>query len=252
MPISGNALVTGAAKRIGRAIAFALARDGWNVAVHCNRSRVEAEQTARDLTALGVRAVVVQGDLSEVETAAKLLRDSALQLGTISCLVNNASMFEYDQISSLDAVLWERHFNVNLRAPLWLAKEFAQRLPQDASGCVINLVDQKVFNLNPDFLSYTLTKVALKGATQALAMALAPRIRVCAVAPGITLLSGQQSEANFSRAHLETPLGKSSSAEDIAEAVRYLVRSSSVTGETLLVDGGQHLWGRRRDVQFDQ
>jgi NAD(P)-dependent dehydrogenase (short-subunit alcohol dehydrogenase family) len=251
MTSSGNALITGAARRIGHAIALALARDGWNIAVHCHRSRLEADATARELSGLGVTAAVVEGDLSQVDTAAALMAESTRRLGPIRCLVNNASEFAFDDLASLDVDQWDRQMAVNLRAPVWLAREFARRLPQDASGCVINLLDQKVFNLNPDFLSYTLAKVALQGATQTLAMALAPRIRVCAVAPGITLLSGEQSEENFRRAHAEAPLGKSSSEEDVAEAVRFLVRSSSITGETLLVDGGQHLWSRRRDVQFN-
>jgi NAD(P)-dependent dehydrogenase (short-subunit alcohol dehydrogenase family) len=147
MSSPGNALVTGAAKRIGRAIALALARDGWNIALHCHRSRDEAEGTAVELISLGVRAIVVQGDLAQLETAAELLRDSSTRLGAINCLVNNASLFEYDDLSSLDAAQWQRLINVNLRAPLWLTKEFARRLPVDARGCVINLVDQKVFNI---------------------------------------------------------------------------------------------------------
>lgn len=250
MTTPGNALVTGGARRIGREIARALARDGWNIAVHCHRSQSEAEETARELASLGVKACVLTGDLSRAQTARDLLDAANQRLGTLTCLVNNASWFEFDDLASLEAERLDRHLGVNLRAPLLLTQEFSRRLPETAKGCVINLLDQKVFNLNPDFLSYTLSKVALQGATQTLAMALAPRIRVCAVAPGITLVSGRQSEENFARAHQDAPLGQSSSPQDIAEAVRYLVRADSVTGETLLVDGGQHLWPRRRDVQF--
>jgi NAD(P)-dependent dehydrogenase (short-subunit alcohol dehydrogenase family) len=250
MTAPGNALVTGAARRIGRAIALQLARAGWNIAVHFHRSRVDAEQTAADVRKLGVQAEIIEGDLLSPTTPAQMVAESVRRLGSLSCLINNASLFEYDDLPTLDAANLDRHVGINLRAPLLLAREFARALPQDMKGCVVNLLDQKVFNMNPDFLSYTVSKVALHGATHALAMALAPHVRVCAVAPGITLISGQQSDAGFERAHREAPLGKSSSPDDVARAVEFLVQADSITGETLLVDGGQHLWGRRRDVQF--
>jgi NAD(P)-dependent dehydrogenase (short-subunit alcohol dehydrogenase family) len=180
-----------------------------------------------------------------------LVADCESKLGAPTCLVNNASVFEYDDIASLDATRWQRLMDVNLRAPLLLAKAFAERLPDGATGCIVNLLDQKVFNLNPDFLSYTIAKIGLEGATRVLAQALAPRVRVCGVAPGITLISGEQTAEGFARAHSLAPLGHSSSMEDIANAVRFIVNAPAMTGTTLVVDGGQHLWPTRRDVQFE-
>lgn len=141
--------------------------------------------------------------------------------------------------------------SVNLRAPLLLARDFATQLPEGLVGCIVNMLDQKVFNLNPDFLSYTIAKIGLEGATRVLAMALAPRVRVCGIAPGITLVSGEQSKQGFERAHRFAPLGRSSDMEDVVNAVRFVVNAKSLTGETIVVDGGQHLWPRSRDVQFE-
>jgi NAD(P)-dependent dehydrogenase (short-subunit alcohol dehydrogenase family) len=255
MTPSGNerpvALVTGAGRRIGRAIALALAQDGWDLALHYHRSASEADTLAREVFALGRRAETVRCDLADAGQVTRLVADASTRLGTLTCLVNNASLFEYDDIATLDPARWQRHMDVNLRAPLLLAKEFAANLPADATGCIVNLLDQKVFNLNPDFLSYTIAKVALEGATRVLAQALAPKIRVCGIAPGITLISGEQSADGFARAHTMAPLGHSSSVEDIANAVCFVTRAPAMTGTTLVVDGGQHLWPTRRDVQFE-
>lgn len=245
------ALVTGAGKRIGRAISLGLAADGWNVALHFHRSRAETESLAAEITALGGGAVALGCDLSQPAQVAGLLADCERKLGPATCLVNNAALFEYDDLASLKVEAWHRHLDVNLLAPLLLAKAFAARLPEGHPGCIVNLLDQKVFNLNPDFLSYTLAKIALEGATRVLAMALAPRIRVCGVAPGITLISGEQTEQGFARAHARAPLGQSSTPDDIASAVRFAVQARALTGTTLVVDGGQHLWPTRRDVQFE-
>lgn len=245
------ALVTGAGRRLGRAIALGLAGEGWDIAVHYQRSREDAEALVGEITKLGRRATAVTCDLADPVATSRLLEDCGRQLGPVSCLVNSAAVFEYDDIHSLDTARWDRQMNVNLRAPLLLARDFARQLPDGATGCIVNMLDQKVFNLNPDFLSYTLAKVALEGATRMLAVALAPRIRVCGVAPGITLVSGEQSEEGFARAHRMAPLGRSSDPEDVVGAVKYLVGAKAVTGTTLIVDGGQHLWLTRRDVQFE-
>lgn len=245
------ALVTGAGKRIGRAIALGLASEGWDIAVHFHRSKPDAEALARELSAQGVRAAAVGCDLADADAVAGLLADCGRRLGPIGCLVNNAALFEYDDLASLEPGRWERHMNVNLRAPLLLARAFAKQLPDGVTGCIVNMLDQKVFNLNPDFLSYTITKIGLEGATRALALALAPRVRVCGVAPGLTLLSPGQSEEGFGRAHRLAPLGQSSDVEDVVNAVKFVVNAKSLTGETIVVDGGQHLWPLRRDVQFE-
>lgn len=245
------ALVTGAGRRIGRAISLGLAADGWNLALHFHRSQTEADALAAEISALGVQAVPVSCDLGNADQVSGLIADCERRLGTPTCLVNNAALFEYDDLASLEPVKWRRHLDVNLLAPLLLAKAFAAGIPDGATGCIVNLLDQKVFNLNPDFLSYTIAKIGLEGATRVLAMALAPKVRVCGVAPGITLVSGAQTEDGFARAHRLAPLGRSSDVDDIADAVRFVVSAGALTGTTIVVDGGQHLWPSRRDVQFE-
>jgi NAD(P)-dependent dehydrogenase (short-subunit alcohol dehydrogenase family) len=244
------ALVTGGAKRIGRAIALALAHDGWDVAVHYGRSHAEALATVRAIEALGRRAAALQADLEDEAATRALLARCAQSLGPVACLVNNASIFEHDTAATFDVGLFERTLRVNLAAPIVLATALAAQLPPGARGVVVNLLDQKLFNPNPDFLSYTLSKSALQAATTLLAQALAPAVRVVGIAPGITLVSGEQSENGFAAAHTKTPLGRSSTPEDVAQAVVFAARAQAVTGTTLLVDGGQHLLPSDRDVMF--
>lgn len=247
------ALVTGAGRRVGRVIALALARHGWDVAVHCHRSRTEADAVAAEITAMGRRAAVLQADLSDEAAASRLIADCIAALGTPTCLVNNASLFQYDVATSFSYASLDTHMRTNVAAPLLLSRELHRALTADGAegrGVVINLLDQKLDNLNPDFLSYTLSKAALSTATMQLAQALAPALRVVGVAPGITMVSGDQSQGGFARAHQMTPLGQSSTPEDIAEAVCYLATARAVTGTTLFVDGGQHLMPLARDVMF--
>ncbi|AJW43919.1 SDR family oxidoreductase [Ralstonia mannitolilytica] len=250
------ALVTGAARRVGRVIALALARNGWDVAVHCHRSRAEADAVAAEIVAMGRRAAVLQADLSDEAAAGRLITDCIAALGTPTCLVNNASLFQYDVATSFSYASLDTHMRTNVAAPLLLSRELhralvaAQPDSHALRGVVINLLDQKLDNLNPDFLSYTLSKAALSTATMQLAQALAPTLRVVGVAPGITMVSGDQSQGGFARAHQMTPLGQSSTPEDIAEAVCYLATARAVTGTTLFVDGGQHLMPLARDVMF--
>jgi NAD(P)-dependent dehydrogenase (short-subunit alcohol dehydrogenase family) len=244
------ALVTGAARRIGRAIALGLAAAGWNVAVHYRQSELEAEETVAAIRALGRRAVALHCDLS-IEAATRELVPRAIDaLGRLDCVVNNASLFEYDSAADFSPALLGRLMQANVSAPLLLAQALHAATPADGQAVVINLLDQKLYNLNPDFLSYTLSKSALETATTMLAQALAPTLRVVGVAPGLTMVSGEQSADGFVRAHRQTPLGRSSTPRDIADAVCYAATARALTGTTLLVDGGQHLMPLPRDVMF--
>jgi NAD(P)-dependent dehydrogenase (short-subunit alcohol dehydrogenase family) len=244
------ALVTGAGKRIGRSIALALARDGWDIAVHYATSRTEAQATVASIEAMGRRAVAVNRDLAVERGVRSLLGECVEELGAVTCVVNNAAVFEYDTPTRFKPDLLAKHMRINTAAPVLLAQCLHAMLGDDERGVVINLLDQKLANPNPDFLSYTLSKSALCYATTVLAQALAPKVRVVGVAPGITLRSGTQSDAGFEDAHSRTPLGRSSTPEDIGNAVVYLASASAVTGATLLVDGGQHLVPSTRDVMF--
>ncbi|MGZ5200236.1 MAG: SDR family oxidoreductase [Telluria sp.] len=244
------ALVTGAGKRIGRAIALGLARAGWDVAVHYRTSEREAGETLDAIRALGRRGCLLQADLA-IEAEVRALPARAAQaLGRVTCVVNNASLFEYDSATTFSPQLLASHMQANLAAPLLLAQALHAATPQGSQAVVVNLLDQKLYNLNPDFLSYTLSKAALQAATTMLAQALAPTVRVVGVAPGITLVSGDQSEDGFAKAHTATPLGRSSTPDDIADAVVYAANARALTGTTLLVDGGQHLVPLARDVMF--
>lgn len=245
------ALVTGAAKRLGRAIALGLARNGWDIVVHYGQSAEQAHVTVRDIEALGRRAVAVSCDLANETDVNTLLSRAATAIDSrIHCIVNNASLFEPDTAENFSTAQFDRHMHTNLAAPILLAQALHTYTPSDEQSVVINLLDQKLFNLNPDFLSYTLSKAGLHTATTLLAQALAPKVRVVGVAPGLTLVSGSQSEEEFAKAHAMTPLGRSSTPEDIAAAVCFAVASSAMTGTTLLVDGGQHLIPLQRDVMF--
>ncbi len=244
------ALVTGGARRLGRAIALALAADGWDVAVHYGRSRDEALATVAEIEALGRRALAVGCELDREAAVRGLLADCARGLGEVGCVVNNASLFEPDGAPDFHWATFERQLRVNAGAPVILAQQLHQRLGEGGRGVVVNLLDQKLWNPNPDFFSYTLTKAALETATRLLARALAPRLRVVGVAPGITLASAGQSAEGFARAHRATPLGHASSPQDVAQAVAFLARAGAITGTTLLVDGGQHLVPTDRDIMF--
>ncbi len=244
------ALVTGAAKRIGRVIALALAREGWDIALHYGTSQAEALATAAEIVALGRRAVTIPCDLADEAAVKELLPRAIAALGSVTCLVNNASLFEYDSAADFSFANLNRHMDTNLAAPILLTQAMHAATAKGTQAVVINLLDQKLYNLNPDFLSYTLSKAALQTATTTLAQALAPTIRVVGIAPGITLVSGEQQESDFPLAHKTTPLGRSSTPDDIAAAVCFVAASSAITGTTLLIDGGQHLLPLQRDVMF--
>ena len=297
----GVALVTGAGQRLGRAIALALATDGWDIGVHYRESADGAAQTVADITALGRRAVALQAGLDDASQCRQLVKRLADALGPVTGLVNSASRFDFDSIHSLTPQSFAAHLGPNLLAPLLLSQALLAQLPgradtssgapavkpalsagpgnpdsaasharpavqispagneapdtsaspASAPAVIVNLLDQKLFNLNPDFLSYTLSKAALQAATTMLAQAMAPHVRVVGVAPGLTLPSYLQSDTDFAHAHRTlSPLGASSTAEDVAATVVFAMKTRSITGTTLLVDGGQHLLGLPRDASL--
>ncbi len=236
-----NALVTGAGRRIGRAIALDLARAGWAVAVHYNSSAQAAGEVAAEIEAGGGRAVALKAELSDEAQAAALVPDAAAALGPLGCLINNASAFENDSVETADRASWDRHMDANLRAPFVLTQAFARALPEAAGGVVINLLDQRVLNPTPFFLSYTLSKAGLWTLTQTLAMALAPRIRVNGIGPGPALPSARQTPEQFARQCAMMPLGRGTSPAEICAAVRFILAAKAMTGQMIALDGGQHL-----------
>lgn len=235
------ALVTGGAQRLGRAIALALAGQGFSVAIHCHASRDAAEETAAAARALGVSAIVLPADLAREDEVRALVPAATAALGPLGVLVNNASIFERDEWHDATRDSWDRHIEPNLRAPFVLAQLFAQALPEGAEGMVLNLLDQRVWSLTPHFVSYTVSKAALWTLTRTLALALAPRIRVNGIGPGPALPSPRQSQAQFDRQCAATPLGRGTSPDEVAHAALALLALPSVTGQMLALDGGQHL-----------
>lgn len=252
--------MTGAAKRLGREIALQFARQGWDVAIHYGRSEQEAAQTVEQIQGMGVKAQAFQADLADEDAVKKLFASVSQQFINLDCLVNNASIFEYDRANSnspLSAKGLQNHMQVNLTAPILLSqlmfayqKNNANKAASGELPSVIQLLDQKLINLNPDYLSYTLSKAALATSVEVLALDFAPHLRVLGLAPGISLLSGDQTKDGFEKAHQMTPLGKSSTPEDIAKAAVFLAEANAITGTTLYVDGGQHLLPSSRDVMF--
>ena len=244
-------LVTGGAQRIGRAIVLHLAEHGWDVALHCRRSRLDAEATAAEAAKLGAKVEVFAADLADTQACEALLPAVLLRCGRLDAVVNNASLFEYDDVAGFSPAGMDRHWRANTAPAIVLARGLHEHLAaRGAQGSVVNLLDQKLANPNPDYLSYTLSKAALASATVMLAQALAPVLRVNAVSPGVTLPSGPMNEQEFGAAQGMTPLQRSSTPADVAAAVRFLLESPAITGHNLLVDGGQHLQGQPRDVLF--
>jgi NAD(P)-dependent dehydrogenase (short-subunit alcohol dehydrogenase family) len=253
-----RALVTGAGARLGRAMALKLAERGHDVAVHYNGSREGALEVVRETEGSGRRAVALQADLLDEGATAALLPQAAEALGRpITVLVNSASIFEYDNIATATRESWDRHFGSNLRAPFLLIQALAAQVPDPvlddagepvAQGLVVNMIDQRVRKLTPEFMTYTLAKAGLWTLTQTAAQALAPRVRVNGLGPGPTVRGHRQSEDHFARQRAATVLGRGSNPEDITAALAYLLDAKAVTGELLLVDGGQHLGWRTPDI----
>jgi NAD(P)-dependent dehydrogenase (short-subunit alcohol dehydrogenase family) len=236
-----TALITGAARRIGRALALDLASAGWSVAIHYRNSSREAQVLAREIVDQGGAAKTFQADLSDRQALTGLVGAVNREFGPLTTLINNASEFLPDTLQSLDEATWDVHLGINLKAPVFLAQAMASQLPEGTEGNIINIIDQRVWNLTPEFFSYTLSKAGLWIATRTLAQALAPRIRVNAIAPGPVMRSIHQTQDDFEREKQTTLLRRGPSAEEIAAAVRFILATPSLTGQMIALDGGQHL-----------
>ena len=239
----GSALVTGAGRRIGRAIALDLARHGWAVAVHYHRSAETARAVVDEITGTGGTAVAIDADLADEAASAELVPRAAATLGPLSLLVNNAALFENDRVDSVTRESWDRHIDINLRAPLVLTQGFARQLPDGVEGNVVNLLDQRVWNLGAGFVSYTVSKSGLWSLTRSLALALAPRIRVNGIGPGPALPSRRQSDAQFAAYAASLPLGRGTTPAEVCDALRFILAAPSMTGQMIALDGGEHLDG---------
>ena len=247
----GKVLITGAATRIGRAIALALGTAGWAVVVHHNRSKSAADEVVAEIEKRGSRAIPLAADLTDPRQTSDLVAAATKALGSIDCLINNAALFEGDNIETLDRESWGAHLSVNLTAPLMLTQAFAGQLAANAEGNVINIIDQRVWNPTPHFISYTLSKAGLWTMTQTLALALAPRIRVNGIGPGPTLPSMRQTEFEFEEQWRALPLRRRTKLEDIVEAVNYILGAHAMTGQMIALDGGQHLsWSLPHPTQM--
>ncbi|MET0269646.1 MAG: SDR family NAD(P)-dependent oxidoreductase [Sphingomonas sp.] len=241
-----TAIVTGGARRIGAALVRALADDGWHLLIHCRSSEAEAEALAASLP----HARVVEAELAEPDTADAILA-AAEGMPPLGLLVNSASGFANDTFDTIGAEAWDAHQHVNLRAPAFLTRAFAAAVPEGAAGLVVNMLDAKLSAPNTDFFSYTVSKMGLAGFTELAARELAPRrIRVCAIAPAVTLVSGPQSEANFAAVHARNPLRRGVEVEDIVRTLRFIVATPVLTGQTITLDAGQRFLALDRDVQF--
>ena len=247
-----GALVTGAGLRIGRALALALAADGYFVFVHHNHAVQGARETVAEILRAGGGAMPIRADLASAKQAGALVGRCKARGVRLVCLVNNASLFQLDRAPTADAAGFDRHMAINLRAPLLLSQTLARQLAEGETGVIVNLLDQKLFNLNPDFLTYTLSKIGLQGLTTMLAQAFAPRLRVAGIAPGLTLRSGSQTDARFAEQHAANPLQVGVTTGDLVGALRFILATPSFTGGTIVVDSGEHLTGRPRDIAFDK
>jgi NAD(P)-dependent dehydrogenase (short-subunit alcohol dehydrogenase family) len=243
MSARGAALVTGGARRIGRALAAAAAAAGYDVAIHVRATGDDAEATAGDIRAQGRKAAILACDLRQEPATVALVGEAEAELGPVTLLINCASVFEEDHFDQMNRASWDLHMETNLRAPLVLAQVFARRLAADREGLIVNVLDQRVWRPSPNFFSYTLSKSALWDATRMMALALAPRIRVNGIGPGPVLASIHQDAAAFAAEAAATPLGRAVSPAEIAAALRYLIDAPGVTGQMIAVDSGQHLGG---------
>ena len=247
--VPGTAIVTGGAKRIGAAMVRALSEDGWHVVIHCNTSIAEAMALAAELQAQGRGATVVAADLADPGCGEAIVA-AARDAPPLRLLVNSASRFDYDRIEDFAAEGFDAHMAVNLRAPALLTRAFAAAIPPDGRALVVNLLDAKLSALNPDYFSYTLSKIALAGLTELTARSYAPRVRCAAIAPAVTLVSGPQSRENFEAVHHLNPLGQGVTVAEIVAALRFIIATPTFNAQTVTLDGGQRLLGLARDVAY--
>lgn len=246
--VAGNVLVTGGAKRIGRAIVEDLAAHGFGVAIHCNHARDEADELAARINDRGGRAAVVQADLADMAAVDGLVAQAEAAVGRLSILVNNASVFEADLLTDFEWDVWDRHFALHVKAPALLARNFQAALPKEGEGLIVNMVDQRVLKPTPLYFSYSLSKAALWAATRTMAQALAPRIRVNAIGPGPTLPSSRQDDEAFNAQVDSLILNHGPALAEFGATIRYLWDARSVTGQMIALDGGQHLAWQTPDV----
>ena len=249
-PINKSAIVTGAAKRIGAGIAKALGSQGWFVYLHYNSSNEEAKEVLHEIKSRGGDGQLINMDLSYPDCGEQIINQIDKAAPPVELLINNAARFEYDSLSTINNVSLDQHFFANVRGPILLSKAFFELVKKGQQGCVINILDNKIFALNPDYLSYTISKAALQCATETFAMAMAPHVRVNGIAPGITLESGGQGESSFQKGQKMSPMGKVSSVEDIIKALFFIVNTTSLNGHIITIDGGQRLQKLDRDVAF--
>jgi NAD(P)-dependent dehydrogenase (short-subunit alcohol dehydrogenase family) len=242
------ALITGGAMRVGAAIARDLAAHGWSVVIHCNRSAAAAEALVSEIKTSGERAAVITADLADPEALMGIVPAARAALGPLTLLVNNASLYLEDQVGGLELGRWQTQFDVNLRAPVFLAQTFAGQLPDGSEGNIVNMIDQRVWKLTPEMTSYTLTKAALWAATQTLAQALAPRIRVNGIGPGPTVPNERDGAEGLAREAAGVILGRQVDLADYGRTIRFLVETPSITGQMIAVDSGQHLAWRTPDI----
>lgn len=246
--MSKSVLITGAARRIGRTLALRLAADGWAVAVHHHRSGDAAADVVAEITASGGRACAVQGDLTDASAAERLVRTGSEELDGLTCLINNASVFEYDEPTTVTTEGWANHMDVNLKAPVFLTQAFAAGLPKGCAANVINILDERVWKFAPTHFSYTISKSALWVATRTFAQALAPHVRVNAIGPGPTLPNAQQTAEDFERENSHMLLQRGTTPEEIADAVVFILGAPAMTGQMIALDGGQHLLWQTPDM----
>ena len=237
-----NVLITGSGKRIGAEIAKSFAKKNWNIGLHCHKSYKETKNLSKEIEKkYKVKTCIIRADLSEIKQINKIIPYLNKKLGPISCLINNAATFEYDSLDTLTIKTWELHINTNIRAPLFLSKSFAKHLPKKYKGNIINIIDQRVWNLTPHFTTYTISKSALWTLTQTAALSLSPNIRVNAIGPGPTIKSKRQTENEFIKQCNRMPLKKKIGVEEISNFIQFIINTPSITGQMIALDAGQHL-----------